>query len=193
MTIMFQVDDLSQASPATISRCGMVLLESAQLGHGVFITSYCNELRRIVDDKICDKVEKVFHYIMDISVEFTRKNGKFPCSGNGSYLVNHIIKIIQCYMAPYKPNETDGEEAKVPNDIEDKLMNALLFASIWGIGGAMDEFTRPRFSQMLQEMLNGEDIVAKYQIDMGDVQHETMKVPNKITGDYKSLFDLYFD
>jgi len=28
MTIMFQVDDLSQASPATVSRCGMVLLES---------------------------------------------------------------------------------------------------------------------------------------------------------------------
>jgi len=45
MTIMFQVDDLSQASPATISRCGMVLLEAAQLGHTVYVTSYVNELR----------------------------------------------------------------------------------------------------------------------------------------------------
>ena len=32
MTIMFEGDDLPQASPATVSRCGMVLLESGQLG-----------------------------------------------------------------------------------------------------------------------------------------------------------------
>jgi len=42
---MFEVDDLSQASPATVSRCGMVLLESGSLGHTVYITSYCTKLR----------------------------------------------------------------------------------------------------------------------------------------------------
>lgn len=44
MTMMFEVEDLSQASPATVSRCGMVLLEPQQLGHTVLITSYCNDL-----------------------------------------------------------------------------------------------------------------------------------------------------
>merc|ERR1719163_589584 len=42
MTMMFEVDDLSFASPATVSRCGMVFLEPHQLGHTVLITSYLN-------------------------------------------------------------------------------------------------------------------------------------------------------
>ena len=32
MTMMFEVEDLVYASPATISRCGMVFLEAKQLG-----------------------------------------------------------------------------------------------------------------------------------------------------------------
>jgi dynein heavy chain len=52
MTIMFEVDDLSYASPATISRCGMVLLEPHELGHNVLITSYIKDMMKIVPEEI---------------------------------------------------------------------------------------------------------------------------------------------
>ena len=84
---MFEVDDLSHASPATVSRCGMVLLEAAQLGHNVLITSYCNYLSTFLDKKATDMIEALFHYVADVSIEFTRKNCKFPCPGSGAYVV----------------------------------------------------------------------------------------------------------
>jgi len=42
MTMMFEVDDLSQASPATVSRCGMVFLEAQNLGWDPLIVSFAN-------------------------------------------------------------------------------------------------------------------------------------------------------
>jgi len=46
MTMMFEVEDLSQASPATVSRCGMVFMEPRQLGFHVLIQSYTNDLEK---------------------------------------------------------------------------------------------------------------------------------------------------
>jgi dynein heavy chain len=44
MTMMFEVEDLKEASPATVSRCGMVYLEPIQLGWEVLIHSYVNTI-----------------------------------------------------------------------------------------------------------------------------------------------------
>ena len=38
--MMFEVEDLSQASPATVSRCGMVFLETKQLGWFALIKTF---------------------------------------------------------------------------------------------------------------------------------------------------------
>ena len=46
---------------------------------------------------------------------------------------------------------------------------------------------------MLQELLIGADVVATFEIDMGpDYTQKSMKIPNKL-GDFKSLFEVYFD
>ena len=45
MSLMFEADDLSQASPATVSRCGMVYLEPAILGVQSHLDSWISQLR----------------------------------------------------------------------------------------------------------------------------------------------------
>jgi hypothetical protein len=71
-------------------------------------------------------------------------------------------------MSPYvkKTADPDEEAPEIPRDIEDKLNNALVFAVIWGIGGCLNEETRPKFDLFFQDMINGLDVIQKYNIDM---------------------------
>jgi dynein heavy chain len=129
-------------------------------------------------------------------VEFTRINGKFPCAGGSPFLVNHMIRLIDCYVIPYKPKHLDEEEEAVPADMKEKLFNALIYAAVWGIGGVLDETCRNKYNAFLIDLISGEECIEKYSLDMGPDaadKYKPVKIPNKLPGEYTSLFDLYFD
>jgi len=70
-----------------------------------------------------------------------------------------------------------------------------MFATIWGIGGCLDEVTRPAFDLFMQDLMNGEDVITKNNLDIQaqeGISYEPMKIPTKI-GEFTTLFELYFD
>lgn len=46
--MIFEVDDLSHASPSTVSRCGMVYIDPSELGWSPFVNSWVNKLNNEV-------------------------------------------------------------------------------------------------------------------------------------------------
>ena len=124
-------------------------------------------MRDLFEAKTCDKLEKYFHYIVDLCVEFTRTNCKFHCPGTGAFVTQHIIRMIKCYVQIYIPKTHDGERPPIPGDIDDKLINALIYSTIWGIGGCIEEGTRAKFDEFLQDLLIGTNMVEKHNLDMG--------------------------
>lgn len=98
MTIMFEVEDLSVASPATISRCGMVLLEPHELGHNVLITSFVNKMAKFVDAKLSAKVMDLLHYMADVTVAFIYMRCKFPVPTGPNFVVDNMLKLLDTYV-----------------------------------------------------------------------------------------------
>lgn len=75
MTMMFEVEDLAVASPATVSRCGMVYMEPGSLGNMPVVKSWMLHfpdafLKR---KNFVQNLEKLFFKYMDPIVSFVRK------------------------------------------------------------------------------------------------------------------------
>jgi hypothetical protein len=52
---------------------------------------------------------------------------------------------MDCYLNEFKPPEEDPEDFEQPKDMGDKMLNALVYGLIWGIGGCVEELTRHKF------------------------------------------------
>ena len=78
MTMMFEVEDLLVASPATVSRCGMVYMEPESLGLGVLVKSWMNTLpEKVAASKfIVQTLNEMWDDMLEDGCYFLRRNLK---------------------------------------------------------------------------------------------------------------------
>ena len=73
MRILFEIDDLSQASPATVSRCGMVYASQQSLSWRPIVTSWLKQLPgKVIGDKNKENVWNLFDTHIDNTLELFR-------------------------------------------------------------------------------------------------------------------------
>lgn len=65
MTMMFEVQDLAVASPATVSRCGMVYLEPGILGLEPFVDCWLRKLPDLIYP-FKDQLKDLFDKFMEV-------------------------------------------------------------------------------------------------------------------------------
>jgi len=69
MTMMFEVQDLSVASPATVSRCGMVYLEPSYIGIQPFVECWLRKLPPPIEP-YHDKLVELFDAFLEVGIIF---------------------------------------------------------------------------------------------------------------------------
>ena len=67
MTMMFEVADLAVASPATVSRCGMVYLEPSILGLEPFVECWIRKLPQSIFEHR-EVLNKLFENFLQVNI-----------------------------------------------------------------------------------------------------------------------------
>jgi len=68
--------------------------------------------------------------------------------------VHNFLHIFDIFVLEWGAEESKG----APPNAEEICMNAIVFAGIWGIGGQIEETTRPKFDKFFQQLIVGEDV-----------------------------------
>ena len=93
MTMMFEVADLAVASPATVSRCGMVYLEPGYIGLEPFVSCWLNNCPPGVNR---EELKSLFDKYMEPAIDWMRRNVKEivgSVNGNlGTFQIEPVLK-----------------------------------------------------------------------------------------------------
>ena len=76
MNMIFEVQDLAVASPATVSRCGMIYVEPTEMGWEPLQRSWMNTLPEAFGEEHRERLEDLFEWLVEPCLRFVRKNCK---------------------------------------------------------------------------------------------------------------------
>ncbi len=218
--IFFEVEDLSQASLATVSRLGIVYLDSNDLGWQPYFRSWMqkflpdesllnNELKNYLISLFDDKINEALENLNDMGGTIFIRPINVQC-------ITSVCKFLEIYITSengFRGKDTPNlENPDTISRLKKKLVSVFALAVTWGIFGSVsnksfhkiESFIRNKFteikmesSQNIMEYLydfNKQDFV-KYPEDKNfqfdkDAPFFSIFVPTLDTIRYSSLLDM---
>ncbi|CAG11277.1 unnamed protein product, partial [Tetraodon nigroviridis] len=166
MSLIFEAMDLSQASPATVSRCGMIFMEPSQLGWEPLVISWINTLPATLQRKSNSSLLlELFHWLIPPSLAMLRKNcrvcdpeeafkkWKFLINLYKDYVFNQFLSyakllyfqqicmLSHCFFICLHSTQA-----------------AFAFSLVWSVGGSCDTDSREKFSEFFREIISGKSV-----------------------------------
>ena len=98
MRMLFEVQDLAVASPATVSRCGMVYVPIEELGWRPFIETWLVTSLDDVPQTVKDLIWGLFDTLVDPVLQWVRANGYEYFKSVDINLVTSLARILESML-----------------------------------------------------------------------------------------------
>ena len=163
MTMMFEVEDLSVASPATVSRCGMIYMEPSALGLMPLVKSWMETLPPSLKlrKQTLPLIDKLFEKYLEFMVAFVRKSCPEPVITVDNNLVQSFMRLMDCYLVPYIDTELKKVTVEEVEELESMIEGIFVFCLVWSLGCTTTLDGRAKFNSKLKEVM-GKDNKYKF-------------------------------
>ncbi|CAG5101569.1 Similar to DNAH7: Dynein heavy chain 7, partial [Cotesia congregata] len=156
MSMIFEAMDLVQASPATVSRCGMIYIEPHVLGWRPVAESWYKTLPSWSDGYL-EIIRDMFEWLIDACLEFIRKKCKVTLYAGQINQVTSTFNLFKMVMddAVDDPRNKDSEEIK--DNIKCWVQAATIFSIVWGLSGTLDRDSHRKFNDFFTNIWKNQD------------------------------------
>lgn len=149
MRMLFEVQDLAVASPATVSRCGMVYLTPEELGWRPYVQSWIAQ--QFPNDEVLDQAMKeylweTFDATVDIALDKIRTAYAEPLKTDNLQLVRSLCNFLEVFL--HESKGFKGDEKQKKRDLD----YVFAFSFTWGLGGALDERSKDFFDTTVKDL-----------------------------------------
>jgi dynein heavy chain len=154
MRMLFEVEECSQASPATVSRLGVVWLPPDSIGLRFPVETWmCKYAPEGMSQELKDKFMELYDTTMEASIKFVRRNCRELIPSMDNNLVMSCCRLFQSLFQESKGAKLDAE------DIMQTMTKMYMWSLVWSVGGNVDgvegkekfsEFIRENFSNILR-------------------------------------------
>ena len=178
--MLFEVGDLQYASPATVSRCGMVYVDPKNLGYKPYWEKWTGTrekkeerecLKRLFDKYVPQAIDMIIDGIIDGKIGDKLRMIIFQSSLN---MVVQLGYMLQSLLLPY-------ENAKEPMD--DTLLECVFLQALyWSLGAPLIEEGRIIFDKQI-----------KYWSAMPSIEEKDFAKAGEIPIGQATLFEYFLD
>jgi len=152
--MLFEVYDLQYASPATISRCGMVYVDPKNLGYYPFYERWCKLNQKKFSDIMYESLKELYQKFVDICVNRVFEGIVSDDADPAAPLRMKVPRTnLNCVQQLCTLVDALLPEENPPQEFE-QLEKIYIFCLVWSFGGNLVAEDRDRFDQFLKGSSN---------------------------------------
>ena len=142
LKIVLETDHLQHASPAVVSRIGIVFVSSATLGYEPMVSAWLKSRPEAQGLLLKDIFEKIFSTIVNTAARILKTVMEVP----GIVLVQNMLHILESLLSRGRGSE-NGDQSNLV------LEKMVIFAICWSFGGPVEAEGRTRLEAEVKKLL----------------------------------------